>query len=203
MQRPSKLPSISLLTEQENKEHLALLNAIIKGDEKAMNVLYRKLSRRIYAFALRRLSTPQVAEEVVVETMFEVWKNADRFAGQSKVSTWILGIARYKILDKMRQKGLKGMQEIDEETNAIKDPSPSAFEQIAEKQEAKHVSQCLETLPDDQRECMHLVFFEELGLADIAEIQQCPENTIKTRMFHARRKMRECIEKQLSWSKNT
>lgn len=197
------MSSISILAEQEDKEHLALLNTIIKGDEKAMNALYRKLSRRIYAFALRRLSTPQVAEEVVVETMFEVWKHAERFAGQSKVSTWVLGIAKYKVLDKMRQKGTRVMQEIDEETNVIEDASPSAFEQIAEKQEAKHVSQCLETLPDEQRECMHLVFFEELGFADIAQIQQCPENTIKTRMFHARRKMRECIEKQISWSMKT
>jgi len=178
-----------------------LLAAVASGSEEALNALYRKLSRKIYAFSLRRLSAQDAAEEVVVETMYEVWRHADRFAGQSKVSTWVLGIARHKLLDKLRQRGAQCTVEIDDEAIAVADPSPGVFEQLAEKQRAEHVAQCLETLPDEQRECMHLVFYEELGLAEIAEIQQCPENTIKTRLFHARRKMRECIEKQIRWGK--
>ncbi len=181
-------------------EYADLLNAVINGDESAMNTLYQQLSRRIYAFALRRLSTPDAAEEVVVETMYEVWRSAKNFAGQSKVNTWVLGIARYKVLDKMRKRGIQQTREIDDEELEIQDESPGAFEKIAQAQQAQHVKDCLETLPDDQRECMHLVFFEEMSLVDIAEVQACPANTIKTRMFHARKKMKDCIEKQIRWS---
>lgn len=194
------MSSISLIREQEDQEHTALLNAIIKGNDDAMNMLYRKFSRKIYAFAMRRLSAPDLAEEIVVETMYEVWKNAKKFAGRSKVSTWVLGIARYKVLDKMRKRGIQQMREVDDEVAEMEDENPSAFAQIAEKQQSQHVADCLDTLPDDQRECMHYVFYEELSLVDIAEIQQCPANTIKTRMFHARKKMKDCIEKQISWS---
>ena len=193
------MTSLQATSEQENAEQLALLAAVAKGDEEALNALYRKLSRKIYAFAMRRLSTPEAAEEAVVETMYEVWRHASRFAGQSQVSTWVLGIARHKLLDKLRQRGMHITQELNEEATSVADSAPSVYEQLAEKQRAEQVSQCLEALPDDQRECMHLVFYEELGLAEIAEIQQCPENTIKTRLFHARRKMRECIEKQVRW----
>jgi RNA polymerase sigma-70 factor, ECF subfamily len=184
----------------ENEVHLNLLNATVEGDEEAINRLYSQFNRKIYAFALRRLSAPHLAEEVVVETMFEVWKNAKKFAGHSKVSTWLLGIARYKVLDKMRQRGIQQTREVDAEDLELEDEQPSAFEEIAKKQQSQHVADCLKTLPDDQRECMHLVFYEELSLVDIAEIQQCPANTIKTRMFHARKKMKDCIEKQISWS---
>lgn len=184
----------------DSDELIHLLDAIKNGEESAMNTLYQAMSRRIYAFALRRLSSSEAAEEVVVETMYEVWKSANNFLGQSKVSTWILGIARYKVLDKMRKRGIQQTREIEDEGIEIQDESPSAYEKIAQEQQSQHVQDCLETLPDDQRECMHLVFFEEMSLVDIAVVQQCPANTIKTRMFHARKKMKDCIEKQIRWS---
>lgn len=184
----------------ETDEHALLLDAVKHGDEAAMHTLYQALSKRVYAFALKRLSAPDIAEEVVVETMYEVWRSAKNFAGQSKVSTWVLGIARYKVLDKMRKRGIQQTREVDDEDVDIRDESPGAFEKIAQAQQAQQVKDCLETLPDDQRECMHLVFFEEMSLVDIAEVQQSPANTIKTRMFHARKKMKDCIEKQISWS---
>lgn len=191
--------SSSVPPDPADAELTDLLAAVASGSEDALNTLYRKLSRKIYAFSLRRLSAPDAAEEVVVETMYEVWRHASRYAGQSRVTTWVLGIARHKLLDKLRQRGTQCTVEIDDEAIAVADSAPGAYEQLAEKQRAEHVAQCLETLPDEQRECMHLVFYEELGLAEIADIQQCPENTIKTRLFHARRKMRECIEKQIRW----
>jgi len=57
----------------------------------------------------------------------------------------------------------------------------------------------METLPDEQREALHLVFYEDMSLGEIAQLQDCPENTVKTRLFHARRKMRECLERQTRW----
>jgi RNA polymerase sigma-70 factor (ECF subfamily) len=84
-----------------------------------------------------------------------------------------------------------------DEAEAVADDSPSVFATIASKQQAGQVALCMEALPDEQRECLHMVFFEDARLADIATVQDCPENTVKTRLFHARRKMRDCLERQI------
>lgn len=181
---------------RDGDELAHLLAACARGDEQALAQLYQALSRTIYAFALKRLSHPEQAEEIVVETMYEVWRNAGRFAGQSRVSTWVLGIARHKLLDRLRQRAAVVIEELGDEAAAVADETPDAYLRLAQRQEARQIRDCLETLPDVQRESLHLVFYEDLSLAEIAEIQACPENTVKTRLFHARRKMRDCLEKQ-------
>ncbi len=183
--------------QQQDIELCRLMQQVAAQDEAALATLYKHMSRMIYAFSLRRLNAADAAEEVVVETMYEVWKGAARFGGRSMVSTWILGIARHKAMDKLRSRGGEHCDPLGDEAEAIADDSPSVFELIASKQQAGQVALCLEALPDAQRECLHLVFYEDAPLADIATIQDCPENTVKTRLFHARRKMKECLERQV------
>lgn len=175
-----------------------LLVQVAARDEAALSILYRLMSRRIYAFSLHRLSHVDLAEEVVVETMYEVWKGATRFAGRSMASTWILGIARHKTLDKLRARGSRISEHADEEVENVADDRPSVFEMIAGQQRAGQIKKCMDALPDEQRECIHLVFYEDAPLAEIATLQDCPENTVKTRLFHARRKMKDCLERQVS-----
>ena len=182
---------------QLDGELCRLIQQVALRDEAALSTLYMRLSRTIYAFSLRRLCEPEAAEEVVVETMYEVWKNASRFAGRSRVTTWVLGIARHKSLDKLRMRGNDMAEPMGDEADGVADSSPSVYEMIAEKQRDDQVALCLEALPDAQRECMYLVFYEDAPLAEIAQLQACPENTVKTRLFHARRKMKECLEKQV------
>ena len=183
--------------QQQDIELCRLMQQVAAQDEAALATLYQRMSRVIYAFSLRRLQAADAAEEVVVETMYEVWKGAARFAGKSLVTTWILGIARHKAMDKLRSRGGEHWDPLGDEAEAVVDESPSVFDLIASRQRAGQVALCLEALPDAQRECMHLVFYEDTPLADIAAIQECPENTVKTRLFHARRKMKECLEKQI------
>lgn len=182
---------------QQDIELCRLMVQVAARDEAALSTLYKRMSRVIYAFSLRRLSRPEAAEEVVVETMYEVWKSAPRFAGRSMVTTWILGIARHKAMDKLRIRGGEANETLGDEAEAIPDSRPSAYELIAKKQREGQVALCLEALPDEQRECIHMVFYEDAPLSEIAAIQACPENTVKTRLFHARRKMRECLQRQV------
>lgn len=193
MEKSLNLP---LPPSNDDGELSHLLAQVAARDEAALAVLYRRMSRMIYAFSLRRLSDADAAEEVVVETMYEVWKGAPRFAGRSLVTTWILGIARHKSLDKLRRRGSEHCETLGDEAEAVADDQPAMYELIARRQQAAQVALCMEALPDEQRECMHLVFHEDTPLAEIALIQACPENTVKTRLFHARRKMKECLERQ-------
>lgn len=187
----------SSTTAQLDSELCRLIEKVAVRDEAALSTLYKRLSRTIYAFSLRRLSQPEAAEEVVVETMYEVWKSAPRFAGRSMVTTWVLGIARHKTLDKLRIRGKNTTEPMGDEADVVADSTPSVYEIIEENQRNGQVALCLEALPDVQRECIYLVFYEDAPLAEIAELQACPENTVKTRLFHARRKMKECLEKQI------
>lgn len=174
----------------------ALLSRIVQCDETAMTQFYRALSRTVYAFALRRLGQPGESEEVVTETMYEVWKNAHRFAGKSQVRTWVLGIARHKLLDKLRGRD-SGHEELDEEL-VDSDATDRDYDELARRQRADQLAICLKTLPAAQRDALHLVFFEELPLAEVALIMDCPENTVKTRVFHAKRRLRQCLQHLLS-----
>ena len=174
---------------ESNELVIGLLKRIADGEEAAMQKLYGMFNRRIYAFCLNQLKDPSQAEEVVVDTLYEIWRNPMRFRGESKFSTWLIGIARHKLLNRLRARGPEH-EEIDEEMPS-NEADPSDI--LAQSQRRKSVLECMKKLPVEQRECMHLVFYEGYALSEVAEIQQSPENTIKTRLFHARQKIKNCL----------
>jgi RNA polymerase sigma-70 factor, ECF subfamily len=155
------------------------------------------MNRKIFAFALRHVDDSDLAEGIVVETMFEVWKNAARFGRGSSVSTWILGIARHKALDEVRRRAR--YVPLDESAGAeIEDDCATAFDGIAANQTREQLNAAIARLPAEQRECIHLVFFQEMSLAEVADLQGVPENTVKTRLFHARRKLKALLGRRMA-----
>ncbi|WP_439586333.1 RNA polymerase sigma factor [Hydrogenophaga sp.] len=187
-------------SRQDESDLRADLDAIIEQDAQAMKRFYLALAPTTYQFAMRRLSDPVQAEEVVVETMYEVWTHAGRFSGQSSIRTWVLGIARHKLLDKLRDRYRHQHEALDDETEDARagdaeSHAPEGFERVAQREHHDMIVHCAGKLPEDQREALHLALYEDLPLADIARVQACPENTVKTRLFHARRKMKECLQR--------
>lgn len=175
-----------------NERVFALLRDLASGKEAALKELYRAYSGTIYAFALVRLHSAADAEEVVVDTMHEVWRHPDRFRGESKFSTWLLGIARHKLLSRLRSRDPEH-EEIESFEETLESEEAGAFEVLAQKQRREGVRHCMDKLPEEQRECLHLVFYEGYALGEVAEVQGCPENTVKTRLFHARQKLKNCL----------
>lgn len=176
--------------EPENTEIFELLRRIGQGNEAAMHQLYKAFSRKVYAYALNHIHDPGKAEEIVVDTLHEVWKHPDRFRGDSKFSTWLIGIARHKILDAFRVRN----PDYDELDESIPSEDADSFDQLAEKQRREGVMLCMEKLSEDHRDCLYLVFYEGMSLSEVADIQHCPENTVKTRLFHARQKIKGCLK---------
>lgn len=175
--------------EFDNNQVFALLGQIQAGSEAAMRQIYTTYSKSVYAFVLSRLRDAARAEEIMVDTMHEVWKHPARFRGEAKFSTWVIGIARHKMLDVLRSRDAKS-EELDEE---MPSEDVTAFERVAEVEQRQGVQRCMEKLSNEHRECLHLVFYEDMSLAEVAEIQGVPENTVKTRMFHARQKIKNCL----------
>lgn len=185
-------------SRQDESDLRADLDAITVQDAQAMKRFYLALAPSTFQFAMRRLSDPVQAEEVVVETMYEVWCHASRYSGQSTLRTWVLGIARHKLLDKLRDRYRHQHESLDDETEGgidAESDAPEGFERVARREHHDMIVHCAGKLPEDQREALHLALYEDLPLADIALVQACPENTVKTRLFHARRKMKECLQR--------
>lgn len=179
----------------DNDEVLRLLVRIGQGDEVAFRELYRAFSRRLFAYVIRKLGNEAQAEEIVADTLYEVWKAPARFRGESQFSTWLIGIARNKVLMAFRSRKPDAVYEdLQEIAEVIASEDAGAFEQLAQRQRREGVQHCMERLSDDHREAIHLVFYEGMSLAEVAQVQSCPENTVKTRLFHARQKLRNCLK---------
>ena len=179
----------------ENPQVLRLLGRIEQKDEGAFRELYCAFSRKLYAYVLRQLSDPAQAEEIVADTLYEVWKAPAKFRGDSLFSTWLIGIARNKVLMAFRsRKPDHQHDDLDDVAETVAADEPGAFELLAQQQRHEGVRQCMDRLTDDHRECIHLVFYEGLSLAEVAAVQSCPEGTVKTRLFHARQKLKTCLK---------
>ena len=169
----------------------ALLARIAERDEHALEELYRRFEPRILAFAQQRLNDLAAASDTLNEVMLEIWKSASRFEGRSSVATWILSITRFRIIDRLRQRGGRVFEDIEE--SSLPDTSESAEAALANAADAQTVRACIQELPPAQRDAIHLAFFEDLSYAEIARVMDCPEGTVKTRVYHAKRALRACL----------
>lgn len=167
------------MSEQAGFSHdeMSLLGRVVNGDQHAFRMLYEEYVDRVYRFALSIVRQPHLAEDVLQETMIVVWKRAKTFKGNSKLSTWILGIARNLAFNVLRKE--KRGERLPEE-KAMSDPSKQAEMSV-------HVERALGKLSDVHREVVHLVYYEEMNLREAAEVLGIPEGTVKSRMHNARK----------------
>lgn len=170
-----------------------LLDRIARGDESALGDFYRAFEGPVYRFVLSRLNDSFEAADIVNEVMMEVWRHAARFEGRSKVTTWVFGIARHKTIDRLRKRRPDHGEELDE--NLPDDDSPDPVACLVAAENAEFIRLCMERLSEPHREVVHLAFFEDLPYAEIAGIVDCPEGTVKTRMFHAKKALQRCLQR--------
>ena len=161
-----------------------LIANVANGDEAAFHQLYDRFADRVYRYAYTILRGKHLAEEVSQETMIAVWKGASKFAGRSKVSTWIFGIARNQAYSLVRK---EIRTERTPDVSLIQpDPAPGIHRQ-------ERVARALEQLSDDHREVVFLTFYEGLSYREIASILDIPTGTVKSRMFHAKKQLGEVL----------
>lgn len=179
-----------------NEQVAALLTRIAtKQDQSAFRELYQAFSRRVFAYLLNMVNDHARAEEILVDTMHEVWRHPARFRGDSQFGTWLIGIARNKALMAYRARRPDEIHDdIDDIAETAPSETPDGYQVLAEKQRQEGVHHCMGKLSDEHRECMHLVFFDGLSISEVAEVQRCPEGTVKTRLFHARQKIKNCLK---------
>ena len=160
-----------------------LLAAVARRDRQAFAELYRIYQPRLYGYLRRFAANPVVVEEIVDDVMFVVWTDARKFRGKSAVSSWIFGIAYRKALTALRREGrYEAPLQRDVETA---DPHGGAA-----RADMELIQAGLAALSPDHRQVIELTYFCGYSYQEIAEIADCPVNTVKTRMFHARRRLK-------------
>ncbi len=167
-----------------------LLARIADGEMPAFEAFYRHYRPRLARFLDRLMRRPTLAEEVLDDTMMVVWHGARRFNGNSKVSTWIFAIAYRKAL-----KALARHDEPIEDAPLDDRPSPDAGPEQHWDQRRLHnaLMGALQDLSPLHRAVVDLTYFHGMGYREIAQVVDCPVDTVKTRMFHARRRLRAML----------
>ena len=168
-----------------------LINRIADGDKLAMQALFARHNVRVYRFVLRLVNDEALAEDLVNEVFVDVWKNADKFEGNSQVSTWVLAIARFKALSALRRRKDASLDEV--EAAAIPDSADNPEICLQKKDRVAILRECMSHLSRDHREIIDLVYYHEKSVDEVAEIVGVPKNTVKTRMFYARKRMSELL----------
>ena len=168
-----------------------LIRAIAAGDRRAMQALYARYSVRIYRFVLRLTNDRSLAEDIASEVFIDVWRGAEGFKVKSQVSTWMLAIARHKALSALRR---RSDERLDENATAIADPADDAETTVDKRDRSAVLQHCLSQLSTLQREVLDLVYYHEKSVDEVAEIVGAPANTVRTRMFYARKRMQTLLE---------
>lgn len=168
-------------------EDFALLEKIAKGDRSALERLYLQYHKRVFHFIKRFERNEATAEDLTNDVFIEIWQSADRFQGRSKVTSWILGIARFKALSERRK--WKNTVDPDEALGGLEDLSDTPEVTALKSDKANALKECIRRLSEDHRVIIDLVYYQESSIKEVSEILEIPENTVKTRMFHARKNL--------------
>jgi RNA polymerase sigma-70 factor, ECF subfamily len=171
--------------------------AVSRGERDVFEELYRKMQPVFIRYATGLLAGDRdAAEDVVDEAFIAIWQNAGAYNGQGSAAGWMRRIVRNKAVDwvrKQRKISLPGEEQLAA-LNQIPDTSPSPYTTAESISQTDQMRAALNSLSMNHREVIWLCYFEEKSIAEIAKIAGCPQNTVKTRLYHARLAMRALVD---------
>lgn len=169
----------------EHGSEAALVAAVQAGSSEAYEELYQRYADRIYRYILARLRDTELAKDVLQETFLVLWHKNASYSGKSSIATWLFGIATNKMRESARSAARVGelRPEADETVAADEGPEQAGIR--------LDVLSAIRKLPPDQQEVIILTFYADLRHTDIAEIQGVPVGTVKSRMFQAKKALKE------------
>jgi RNA polymerase sigma-70 factor (ECF subfamily) len=170
-----------------------LLERIVAGDREAFRELYTLYYQPLLRFIYRLTGQLELAQEGVNDVMLVVWRNGRSFGGRSKVSTWIMGIGYHRAL-KLAEKNRRWWGRLAPVDFDDWIERPESAEEHTDQAELRDLlDHALRRLSPEHRAVVELTYFHGCSYEEIAVIADCPVNTVKTRMFHARAKLKKLL----------
>ncbi len=198
------------LFDSPGDDDTSMVEAVARGDARALELIYERHSRGVYSLALRLLSDSTAAEEVVQETFLKVWRQPNAYQpARGRLLPWLLGVAHHHAVDLLRRRQLelrhRATSNGDGSSDAVdslgltspeEDPQiqAGAFDQRAA------VSQALAGLPIEQRLPLELAYYRGMTQFEVASLLGVPLGTIKTRMRLGLQQLRRVPELATVWS---
>ena len=170
----------------------ALVDRVAKGDRAAVRLLFMRHHARIYRFVARQTGSEMMADDIANEVFLELWKQAPSFEGRSEVSTWLLGIARFKALSFLRKKKEEWID--DDDAAQVADSADTPEVVTMKEDKAAALRRLVNALPEEHRTVIDLAYYHGQSVTEIGEVLGIPVATVKTRMFYARKKLGEALK---------
>ena len=151
-------------------------------------------SQMVFRIAYSILRNHHDAEDAAQECFLRAWKHKDRLHEVSNAKTWLARIAWTTALDKRRAGRKMVSLNHDEQglnVESLSDGTPAADEQLAARQKQQLLQRLIAGLPDDLAQTLELSTVQELNSAEIAEVMKIPEGSVRTRLFRARKQLKE------------
>jgi RNA polymerase sigma-70 factor, ECF subfamily len=179
----------SAASARSDERERQLLSGVALRDRQSFEELYVLYHRPLARFLMRLALRYELAEEVINDTFWVVWRQASRFRGDSRVSTWIMGIAYRRALKSLRREHTRNQRETHDESETI----AMVDEPMKSHEMQDWILHGLRQLPLEQRTAIELAYYFGHSFDEIASIMGCPSSTVKARMFHARAKLRNTL----------
>ena len=178
----------------DDAELRALLRRVVDRDREAFRRLYHALRPALVRHLYRLLRRTDAVDEVLNDVMWVVWQNAGAFRGDARVTTWALGIATLKShrARALQRRDLR-RAELHEFDEAVAAPADLD----------RDLAGALAQLSDEHRDALELTYYFGYSCAEIARLCGCPVGTVKTRLFHARRRLREFLDARADYCEAT
>jgi RNA polymerase sigma-70 factor (ECF subfamily) len=178
-----------------------LLARIAGGDSTALEALYERYARVVYGLALRMLGNRELAEDLVQETFWRVWRRSSTFNHErGRVASWVLGIAHNLAIDELRRQRLRPTPVYEDDARPalleLEDEQADVAGAALDSEQRRVLKRALQAIPPEQREVIELAYFGGLSQREIAERLQNPVGTVKTRVRLALQKLRDVLHAQ-------
>jgi len=183
------------MASEPNDEDRALMARISRQDKAAFELLYRRYYARVFQFVLRMVRQRELAEEVVDDTLFAVWRTSVSFQERSSLSTWILGIAYRQSLKAISRRSRRSAIENDVQALVMVVPEDTQIDPNASHDSTelyRQLSGAVAALSTDHQAVIELAAMGH-NATEIGQIVQCSSATVRTRLFHARLKLKACL----------
>lgn len=177
-------------TDQQSDREL--VSRVARGDRAAVRLLFMRHHARVYRFVARQTGSETMADDIANEVFLELWRQASKFEGRSEVSTWLLGIARFKALSHLRKRTEEALDE--DYAGGIADTADTPDVAAMKGDKAAALRRMVDALPEEHRTVVDLAYYHGHSVTEIGEILSIPVATVKTRMFYARKKLGEALK---------
>ena len=184
------------LTDRLNEDQVTrrLIVSVAKNlDRDAFAKLFDAFAPRLKSFMIRKGASPEVAEDLVQETMISVWRKAGLYdPSKGSALTWIFTIARNLRIDRIRKESSMPLSELGDYDAPSDDMAND--DMLSRKQESQRVARALAEIPAEQKQVIMLAFVDDISQSEIAERLKLPLGTVKSRMRLAYARLRKSLE---------